>query len=96
MKFRVAWGVRSFGLDQPLTGDCPHCGDSVGRLVRHHARRGGTQVRLSCASCCARLGNALPHSEHPRLGIRFGAKISAQSRRRKRSRRSSSRQRRSR
>jgi hypothetical protein len=46
---------------------CSHCRGPVGHLVRHDAHAGGTQVWLSCASCCARSGNALPHVEHPRL-----------------------------
>lgn len=49
MKVRVAWGVRSLSLDQPLTEGCPHCGDSVGRLSQHRAgkRRGLTAPRRS-------------------------------------------------
>jgi hypothetical protein len=68
MKLVADWGARSPRLDRLLAVDCSHCRGPLGRLVRHDAGRGGTQVWLSCASCCARLGNALPHSEHPRLG----------------------------
>jgi hypothetical protein len=67
MKLVADWGVRSPRLDRLLEAGCSHCDAPFGRLVRHDARGGGTQVWLSCASCCARLGNALPHSEHRRL-----------------------------
>jgi hypothetical protein len=66
MKLITPWGVRSPRLDRLIAAECSHCDGGGGRLVRHDARRGGTQVWLSCASCCARLGNALPHSEQPR------------------------------
>jgi hypothetical protein len=66
MKLVADWGVHSPRLDRLIAAECSHCDGGGGRLVRHDARRGGTQVWLSCASCCARLGNALPHSEQPR------------------------------
>jgi hypothetical protein len=67
MRLIVDWGVRSPRLDRLLAAGCSHCDGPVGRLVRHDARGGGTQVWVSCAGCCGRLGNALPHCEHPRL-----------------------------
>ena len=50
-----------------LARGCPHCRGPLGRLVRHDAGAGGTQIWLTCANCCARLGGPLPHIDHPRL-----------------------------
>jgi hypothetical protein len=50
MKLIADWGVHSPRLDRPLAAGCSHCRGPVGRLVRHEAGAGGTQVWWSCAS----------------------------------------------
>jgi len=52
-----------------LERGCRGCGGELGRLVRHQAAGGGTQVWLSCCACGARLQGALPHHEHPLLSL---------------------------
>jgi hypothetical protein len=50
MKLIADWGVHSPRLDRSLAAECSHCRGPVGRLVRHEAGAGGTQVWWSCAS----------------------------------------------
>jgi hypothetical protein len=63
MTLVARWGVFSSScLEQLLARGGPHCGGPVGRLARHDAGAGGEQIWLSCCSCSARLGGALPTS----------------------------------